>query len=290
MAKAADKRGGIAAQYTRADAVRRVPLTIAVDAETKVSGVLALPKGPVARPLAAAVVLGHGAGANMNQALLVAFQEGLAARGAAVLRFNFVYTEAAKRAPDRPPLLIAAFRAAAKALAARPEAKGRVLVLGGKSMGGRIASHVAALGDAADGLVFLGYPLHPAGQPKKMRDAHLSDVPCPMLFLEGTRDPLCDLTLLRPVLERIGPRASLHVIEGGDHSFAVPRASGRTPADVTEELIGTTAEWLATLKAARRPPAKDAAASPPRVASRAPSSSTPRGGTRTPATGRAPRK
>jgi predicted alpha/beta-hydrolase family hydrolase len=135
-------------------------------------------------------------------------------------------------------------------------------VLGGKSMGGRIASHLAALGDPCDGLWFLGYPLHPAGQPKKMRDAHLADAPCPMLFLAGTRDPLCDLALLRPVIERLGPRATLHVVEGGDHSFDVLKSSGRTAAEVEQELVQTSVDWLAKLEVRKAPAPSPPAGSP----------------------------
>jgi predicted alpha/beta-hydrolase family hydrolase len=246
------------AQHTRV----RIP----VDAETSVGAVLTLPDAGAANPLGVAIVFGHGAGSTMDQPMVVELADALAARGAPVLRFNFAYADAGKGAPDRPPLLIATFRAAAAWLSARPEAKGRALVLGGKSMGGRIASHLAALGDPCDGLWFVGYPLHPAGQPQKMRDKHLKDAPCPMLFLAGTRDPLCDLALLKPVLERIGPRATLHVVEGGDHSFAVLKKSGRTDAEVFEELVDVSARWMATLK-------------PRPASSPAPSSATPRAGT-----------
>jgi len=235
-----------------------------------VRAVLTLPPAGVGKPLQVALVLAHGAGGTMAQPLVVQLADALAARGALVLRFNFAYADAGRRVPDRGPLLAAAYRAAAAWLLARPEAKGRALVLGGKSMGGRVASGLAALGDRADGVFLLGYPLHPAGQPEKMRDAHLADVPCPLLFLEGTRDPLCDLRLLRPVLKRLGRRATLVVIDGGDHSFAVPKRTGRTPEDVLAELVDASARWLRRLKPAKTP-------RPGR--SRAPSSATPRAGT-----------
>ena len=257
------------AQYTP----KTIEARIEVDPATSVRAALTLPS-PEGK-LKVALAIGHGAGSNMDQAILVRMAEALAREGALVLRFNFVYSDTGRRSPDRPPVLIATWRAAASWLSARPEAKGRPLVLGGKSMGGRIASHLAALGDPCDGLWFLGYPLHPAGQPKKMRDAHLADVPCPMLFLAGTRDPLCDLALLRPVLERLGPRATLHVVEGGDHSFDVLKSSGRTPAEVEQELLDTSVRWLSTIKV--RKAAKPAPAPVPPAKSS--SSATRRAGT-----------
>jgi hypothetical protein len=265
----------MAAQYTRGAKPRRRAARLGVDENTSVRAVLTLPPAGVVKPLQVALVLAHGAGGTMAQPLVVQLADALAARGALVLRFNFAYADAGRRAPDRGPLLAAAYRAAAAWLFARPEARGRALVLGGKSMGGRVASGLAALGDRADGVFLLGYPLHPAGQPEKMRDAHLADVPCPLLFLAGTRDPLCDLALLRPVLKRLGRRATLVVIEGGDHSFAVPKRSGRTADDVLGELSEASARWLAKLK----PKSPPKPARPDR--SRAPSSATPRAGTTT---------
>src|SRR5262249_55468 len=145
------------------------------------------------------------------------FADALARRGALVLRFNFPYTDAGRRAPDRAPVLVAAVAAAARWLAARPRARGVPLVLGAKSMGGPRASMLLAESGAPPtaGLLLVGYPPPPAGRPTELRAAHLPAVPCPMLFLEGTRDPLCDLARLRPVLRRLGRRASLHVVEGG---------------------------------------------------------------------------
>ena len=255
------------AQYTP----KTIEARIDVDGTTSVRAALTLP-APSGK-LKVALAIGHGAGSNMDQPILVRLADALAREGALVLRFNFAYTEKGRRSPDRPPVLVATWRAAAAWLSARPEAKGRPLVLGGKSMGGRIASHLAALGDRCDGLWFLGYPLHPAGQPEKMRDAHLADAPCPMLFLAGTRDDLCDLALLRPVLERLGARATLHVVEGGDHSFAVLKSSGRTAAEVEQELIDASVDWLAGIEV--RPPAAPAAASPSSATRRA--GTTPRG-------------
>ena len=279
------RAGAMGAQYTR----RRV--RIRVDATTVVSGVLASPRAAARAPLAhVALVLGHGAGADMTNAFLSAVHEGLAARGAVVLKFNFVYTETGRKAPDPPARLVATYRAAAAWLAARPEARGRALVLGGKSMGGRIASHLVALGDPAAGLLFLGYPLHPAGQPAKLRDTHLPAISVPMLFVEGTRDPLCDLALLAPVLARLGRRATLAVIADGDHSFHVRKSSGRDDAAATAEVIAAAARWLARIRAPRRPRAAGGARSPAGPRSPTPSSSSGRGGTRTARSARAPRR
>ncbi|MEP7027869.1 MAG: alpha/beta family hydrolase [Candidatus Eisenbacteria bacterium] len=256
-AKAA-RRGSMAAQYTRGPRPLRRPARLRVAPGLSVRAMLTVPFPGVARPVRAAIVLAHGAGGTMAQPLVVALADALAARGALVLRFNFAYADVGRRAPDRAPLLAAAYRAAIAWLCARPEARGRALVLGGKSLGGRVASGLAALGDPCDGVLLFGYPLHPAGQPEKLRDAHLAEVPCPMLFLEGTRDPLCDLALLRPVLRRLGRRAKLVVIEGGDHSFAVPKALGRSAQQIVAELAEESARWIARLKLRRSPAASSA--------------------------------
>ena len=277
----ARKAPRMGAQYTP----KTIPARIKVDSKSSVSAALTLPSPEVKANVALAFA--HGAGSNMDQPVVVRLAEALAARGTLVLRFNFVYSEQKKGRPDFPPVLIATYRAVAAWLSARPEAEGRPLVLGGKSMGGRIASHLAALGERCDGLWFLGYPLHPAGQPEKMRDAHLADAPCPMLFLEGTRDPLCDLSLLGPVLERIGPRATLHVIEDGDHSLAVRKSSGRTNAQVEEELVDVSEKWFAKLKV--RKAAKPAPAPRP-ARSGASSSATRRAGTTPRGRSSAPRR
>ncbi|MEO6462179.1 MAG: alpha/beta family hydrolase [Candidatus Eisenbacteria bacterium] len=266
--KAHDARaaGTMGAQYTRRD------VRIRVDATTTVSGVLAAP-APGAGRARAAVVLGHGEGADMTNAFLCAVHEGLAERGALVLKFDFAYTEAGRRAPDPPARLLATYRAAVAWIDAQPAARGLPRILCGKSMGGRIASHVAAAGDPADGLLFLGYPLHPAGRPDKLRDAHLAQVQAPMLFIAGTRDPLCDLELLAPVLARLGRRATLAVIADGDHSFHVRKSSGRDDAAATGEVIAAAAQWITrrkplALKAPRRAGAARATPSPPPPTSR----------------------
>lgn len=193
-------------------------------------------------PRGVTVVVAHGAGTAMDHPFLAAYADALAGRGLAVVRFNFPYTERGDRVPDRAPVLEACYRDVLAAVRADPALAGR-LVIGGKSMGGRMASHLAAAGEPADGLVFLGYPLHPAGRPQHLRASHLPRIAAPMLFLTGTRDALCPLQTLRPILAPLAS-ASLHVVQEADHSFAVRKRSGRTPADVMEELADSTSAWL----------------------------------------------
>jgi predicted alpha/beta-hydrolase family hydrolase len=188
------------------------------------------------------VVLGHGAGGTRRTPFLVRVAESLAASGRRALLYNFPYTEAGGRRPDPPALLEAV--AAAVGEHARTRLGARRLVHGGKSMGGRIASQAVAAGAPADGLVFLGYPLHPPGKPEQRRERHLPDVAVPMLFVQGTRDAFARWELLQALLERLGPRAALHTIEGGDHSFAVPRRGGRSAAQVEEEIHAAVVRWL----------------------------------------------
>jgi hypothetical protein len=188
------------------------------------------------------VVLGHGAGGNRKNPFLVELAEGLAASGRRCVLYNFAYSETGRGGPDRPELLEAAARAVAEA--ARAMQGATRLVLGGKSMGGRIASQVVAAGTAADGLVFLGYPLHPPGKPEVLRDRHLPRIEAPMLFVQGTRDAFARFDLLESVLHRLGDRAFLHRIDDGDHSFAVRRSTGRTAKDVKGEIHGALLAWL----------------------------------------------
>jgi len=220
-----------------------VPLRIPVDERRgAVSGRLRRP-----RHARALLVLGHGAGAGMEHPFLEAVAAGLAARELATLRYQFPYMEQGRRRPDPRATLVATVRAAVAA--AREEAAELPLLAGGKSMGGRMTSLAAAAEplDGVRGLVFLGFPLHAAGRPDAARAAHLPEVPLPMLFVQGTRDRLADLALLRPVLEGLGPRAALHVVEDGDHSFAVPRRSGRTPQEVRDELCDALAGFAARI-------------------------------------------
>ncbi|MGB2901597.1 MAG: alpha/beta family hydrolase [Candidatus Acidiferrum sp.] len=189
------------------------------------------------------LVLAHGAGAGMSHPFMEKLAGELAGVGVATLRYQFPYMEARRRVPDVPAVLtatvVAAVRAAAEA------APGLPLLAGGKSMGGRMTSQAAAQRplDGVRGLVFFGFPLHPPNQPGTKRADHLAKVAMPMLFLQGTRDTLADLKLLRPVCTKLGSRATLHVIETADHSFHVLEKSGRADPEVVRELAEKAASW-----------------------------------------------
>jgi len=194
------------------------------------------------------MVLGHGAGAGMGHPFLEKLAGELAAEGIATLRYEFPYMEERRRVPDKPELLTATVAAAVqKAAELAPRLQ---LLAGGKSMGGRMTSQAAAQGllESVKGLVFFGFPLHPPNRPGTKRADHLEKVTLPMLFLQGTRDTLADLTLLRPVCGKLGPRATLHIIPEADHSFHVLKKSGKTDAEVMKELAETTATWAGKQK------------------------------------------
>lgn len=204
-----------------------------------VSGILARP------PKATALyVVAHGAGAGMRHAFMDAMASALYRRGIATLRYQFPYTEAGRKRPDRPPPLMATVRAAVHEAGRR--ARGLPLFAGGKSMGGRMTSMAAAQEPLAgvSGLVFLGYPLHPPGKEGTSRADHLDDVSVPSLFVQGTRDKLANLDLLRPVLRRVGKQAELFVVDGGDHSLHVLKRSGRTDDEVREEVADHITAWI----------------------------------------------
>ena len=188
------------------------------------------------------LVLAHGAGAGMTHPFMESVAAGLAERGLRVARFNFLYMEAGKKAPDRKAVLEETYRSVLGALS---DEGGRRFI-GGKSMGGRIASQIAAGEDAVavDGLVFLGYPLHPPGRPDRLRAEHLYDIEARMLFVEGTRDPFCPLDTLRPILDKMPAATELAVIDDGDHSLKVRKSSGRSSAEALEEAIDRVATWI----------------------------------------------
>ena len=214
-------------------------LHIDVEPGLRVSGLLQAPAQPHA-----CYVFAHGAGAGMTHAFMAAVAQGLSERGIASLRYQFPYMERGSRRPDAPRLAQATVRAAV-AEAAR-ELPGLALFAGGKSFGGRMTSQAQALSPlpGVRGLVFVGFPLHPAGKPSDERATHLSDIAVPMLFLQGTRDELAQLDLLQPVVSRLGSRATLEVFEHADHSFHVPVRSGRKDAQVMEELLDRTSVWI----------------------------------------------
>ena len=188
-------------------------------------------------------VLAHGAGAGMGHHFLEAMSAALGERGVATLRYQFPYMEAGRKRPDYPSVLQATVRSAVgKAAELAPDLP---LVAGGKSLGARMTSSAAASAPLTGvrGLVFLGFPLHAPGQPGTSRADHLERVDVPMLFLQGTRDAFARLDLITDVTEELEARATLHVVEGGDHSFGVLKRSGRTPAEVVGELADTTMQW-----------------------------------------------
>jgi len=206
--------------------------------------------GPVSgllmRPSDAQVclVLAHGAGAGMRHRFMDAVSKKLAELGVATLRYQFPYMEKRVKRPDSAPVLTDTVRAAIAA--AKKHAGDLRLFAGGKSMGGRMTSLAAAKEplDGVRGLVFFGFPLHAAGTPGVERSNHLADVRTPMLFLQGSRDSLADLKLLKPLCKRLGTKAELFVIEGGDHSFHVPKSSGRSDEDVLDAVVRKAADWM----------------------------------------------
>jgi uncharacterized protein len=192
-------------------------------------------------------VLGHGAGAGMRHRFMADLATRLAERGVATLRYEYPYMTAGSKRPDPAPRLEAVTRGVVAFAAVQwPELR---ITAGGKSMGGRMTSRAQAAAPLprVEGLAFTGFPLHPAGSPGTDRADHLRDVHVPMLFLQGTRDTLADLDPMRSVCAGIGDRATLHVIEGADHGFAVLKRSGRTGDEVMGEMVGITAEWLSGL-------------------------------------------
>jgi predicted alpha/beta-hydrolase family hydrolase len=226
---------------------REQSLVIAVTDGNAVSAVATIPEGP-----GACLVLSPGAGGGMNQTYLVAVCAGLAARGIATLRYQFPYTQKGSRRPDPPKLCHLTVRAA---VAAAHELLPRVpLFAGGKSFGGRMTSQAQALTPLPDvrGICFFGFPLHAAKQPSTIRAEHLASITVPMLFLQGTRDELADLALIRSVVKPLGARATLSVIEHADHSFHVLVRSGTTDEAVMHSMLDEVAAWM-TRVATRSP-------------------------------------
>ena len=186
------------------------------------------------------LILAHGAGAPLSHEFMAFFARSLAETGVRVIRFNFLYMEAGKKAPDRAPVLDETYRAVLAAVAAPGKPAPFV---GGKSMGGRIGTHLAAEGAGISGVVLLGYPLHPPGRPEKIRDEHLYKIEVPMLFVGGTRDPFCPLETLAGVREKL-PTSELLIVEDGDHSFKVRKSSGRSTPDAWTYAASGIAEWM----------------------------------------------
>jgi uncharacterized protein len=213
-------------------------LTISVGDTHRVSALLQRP--PHAR---ACYVLAHGAGVGMTHSSLEAIAVELAERGIATLRYQFPYMEAGAKRPDPPALAQATVRAA---VAEAGRLTSLSLIAGGRSYGGRMTSQAQAAAPLPNvrGLAFLAFPLHPAGRPSEDRANHLFDVQIPMLFLQGTNDALAEIKLLRPLVDRLGPRATLTLFADADHSFHVPARTGRKDADVRREILDSLAEWV----------------------------------------------
>lgn len=200
-------------------------------------------------------VLGHGAGASQDSGFMVMFATGLAARGVDVMTFNFVYMEQGRSVPDQKHKLESCFRAVIETALKHRKLKNNRLVIGGKSMGGRIASQVAAqaseanepLADQINGLVFLGYPLHPPGAPAKLRVEHLPLIRKPMLFVQGTRDALGSPDEIQPYIKGLKPAAKIHTIEGGDHSFKAPKKFGIPQEQIYETAMNEIVSWAESI-------------------------------------------
>ncbi|HEV7960473.1 MAG TPA: alpha/beta family hydrolase [Rhizomicrobium sp.] len=219
-------------------------LSIALDAKNSVSGIWDAPASPKA-----CIVLAHGAGVGMAHSSMEAVAAGLVARGIAVLRYNFPYMERGSKRVDPPALAHQAVRAAVAV--GRERSAPLPLFAGGRSFGARMTSQAQAKAplDGVRGLVFFAFPLHPAGAPADERAAHLEDVRVPMLFLQGTRDALADLTLLTPKVKSLGRRAKLVLAQDADHSFHVPAKTGRKDSEILAEILDSAAAWMLSVGA-----------------------------------------
>jgi predicted alpha/beta-hydrolase family hydrolase len=217
-------------------------VTIDVGADGRTTGLVYASRGT---PAHATFVLAHGAGAGQQSGFITGFAQGLCDRGVDILTFNFLYTEQRRRVPDRTEKLEACYRAAVAA--ARRHLGRSSVFIGGKSMGGRIATHLAAAEDANElgiqGVVALGYPLHPPGKPQQLRDAHLARIRVPTLIVQGERDPFGTPAELQPVLDAISAEVTLHVVENGDHSLAPSRQKDRVAAAYAE-IQDVIAKWI----------------------------------------------
>jgi len=218
------------------------PLTIEVAKSGPVSALLLRPDNP-----RACFVFAHGAGAGMTHSFMEAFAQGLCERATASLRYQFPYMEKGGKRPDAPAVAQSAVRAAVEK--ARQMFPGLRLIAGGKSFGGRMTSQAQAAAplEGVRGLAFVGFPLHPAGKPATDRADHLVHIDIPMLFLQGTRDGLAEVALIEPVAQGLGRRATLHFVDGADHSFHVLARSGRNDREVLGEILDTFSNWVDTI-------------------------------------------
>lgn len=225
--------------------MERRRLTIAVTKDESVSAILTMPP---CKTLKTAVITAHGMGNDMENELLVAFTDGLAAAGYSTLRFNFPYKEKGMKAPDSQKKLEDTWTAVCRHFQKHSTVNVSRIIAAGKSMGGRIASQlVAEKRLPVEGLIFLGYPLHPANDQSKIRDGHLYQIELPMLFFAGTRDSLCNLAKLQNVLSKLSAPRELEIIEGGDHSFHIPKSMGITEPEIYKRIVKTSRQWIEKL-------------------------------------------
>jgi len=191
------------------------------------------------------LILGHGAGANQLSPFMKLFAGRLSERGIDAITFNFLYMERGRGAPDPKAKLESCYQSVIDAAVTHKKLRSNRLAIGGKSMGGRIASQVAAAdGKNVSALVFLGYPLHPPGKPEQLRDAHLKDIRAPMLFIQGSKDPFGTSAEIQSIIKKHKLPATLYVIEGGDHSFKVPKSAGLSQSEVYESMMDKIVDWL----------------------------------------------
>jgi predicted alpha/beta-hydrolase family hydrolase len=226
--------------------MRTLKVSIPISDDEKVSGVVAVP-ADFQKGKTVGVILAHGAGNDMENPLIVFLSNGLAESGFLTLRFNFPYKEKGLKAPDSQKKLVQTWKQVFRFLKDNPKYGMVKIVAAGKSMGGRVASQMAADGELpADCLIFLGYPLHPPGKKDQLRDAHLYELRVPLLFFAGTRDTFCDLDLLRLVLGRMKSNWDLEVIDGGDHSLGLLKSASRPQNEVYTHVLQTMVAWVKT--------------------------------------------
>ena len=224
--------------------MKTLKVSIPIADDEKVSGVVTVPAN-YKKGKTTGIIMAHGAGNDMENPLLVFLSNGLAEAGYLTLRFNFPYKEKGRKAPDSQKKLVHTWREVFRFLKNHPRFDTDKIVAAGKSMGGRVASQMAADGELpADCLVFLGYPLHPPGKKDRLRDAHLYELRVPLLFFGGTRDSLCDLELLRHVLGRLNTSWDLEVIDGGDHSFGLLKSANITQDEIYDRILQIMVAWL----------------------------------------------
>ena len=220
------------------------PTSIEIMGKENVSAVLSGPD-QLSDSNKTGVIIAHGAANDMNNSLIVAVADSLAAAGYTTLRFNFPYKEKGKKSPDTEPTLIRTWQGAVTHLLNNERFPVDRVVAAGKSMGGRIASQMVAADQmAVEALIFLGYPLHAPGRTDKLRDSHLYEIKKRMLFFAGTRDPLCNMEKLREVLHRLPGQCDLEIVKGGDHSFKLPKSSSRSAESVHRQIVEKCLQWL----------------------------------------------